>query len=334
MPEIAETVSVSNEVRKVAPEHTKLRFEITSKNINLFSVNEEERRKIRKGVVNEIERELEKGNHFEADIVVNKVDGLFHIIDGNHRDEAIRIFLKKYPNATVVVNLAKYENLSRIQEDEMREKKIREKERQIYTKWNSGTRESSTDYLQQHFAIIPKGEDMLLRLPVSVYGTDKKMPVKVLVGAHINALEQKRFEGGYEGSGEKTVKDFMTVDSGDIVTMRAFCKDMDEIFGQYRKGSEYYRQTPLNAFYRIWYDNHDKMDREKFIKRFKTKILNNWSKLNEPSKAGGRQATKTFYDYCIAYLNGTAKKKTFFRQKDPEKEEATIGANINDLPYL
>jgi hypothetical protein len=65
------------------------------------------------------------------------------------------------------------------------------------------------------------------------------------------------------------------------------------------------------------------MPRDVLIKRFKTRILNNWSTLNEPSKAGGRVSCIYFYRLCLTLLNGKTSKKTFFRQKDPSKEVET-----------
>lgn len=320
----------------IKPRHRKVIYEIDKKTIKNFHLLVEERRQLRIGKVKSILASLEKGIHFESDIVVNKINGDYRVIDGNHRIEAISELLKREPETRVKVYLAKYENLSLYQEKKIRIEKIRDEERRIYSVWNKGTPENATDYLQQYFKIIPCGEEMLRKLPATIYSTDKTMSLKLLVGSHVTAKAQKKFEGGYANGGEKTVEDFKAVESGDITIMKAFCDDMEEIFGKFYKQSPYYRTTVISSFYRIWYDNKKQMPRQKFIDVFKAVFLDKWAEVNELSAHGGRSATQTFYRLSLDRLNSYRKKLYFLSDKDvlEKQEDKSLSGKNGTVPNL
>lgn len=272
-----------------------MKLELIDKNsMKTFYVNEEERRNIRIGKVKQIASQFEKSNtkeqHFDSPFVANEVNGIKRIIDGNHRIEAIKEQIAKDPSFSIKVWVATYRDLNR------------DEERVIYSKWNKGTPENATDYLKWHFKTIPMGKYMLEKLPATIYGSEKTLQIKLLVGSHVNAKKQRLFEGGYSFGGERTVADFRELKKEDIDTIYAFCKDMEEVFLPFVKGSPYYRSTPLQAFYRIWFDNKTTMPKEKFIKAFKDVIKNRWGLFEEASTHGGRTATVSFYKQIISHL--------------------------------
>ena len=285
--------------KTLKPTHTKERTVIGRHNMDVFITLDTERRKIRRGNVENILSAMKKGIHFEAPIVVNQVDGKFRVIDGNHRVEAIRDYICLFPDALIELWVAKYKRLTRVEE------------REVYTLWNKGPAETATDHLHNYFATVPCGKEMLDKLPAAVYTTDTKMSLKLLMGSHINAKSQRIFEGGYGNSGEKTVADFQQITHMDVIIAMDFCDYMEEIFGTYFKQSPYYRSTPLTAFYRIWFDNREKIPRRTFISAFKNVFLNKWSEVNELAKSGGRSAACTFYEISIRRLNSYRKKVVF-----------------------
>ena len=305
-----------NKMKCIKPKHNKVLYEINKDSINNFSLLLEERRQLRSGKIKGIRVALENGEHFESDIVVNKINGKYRVIDGNHRIEAIIDYLNKFPENSIKVYLAKYENLSMAQDEQMRKEKMRVGERNIYSTWNKGTPENATDYLQQHFKTIPLGDVMLKLLPTTIYQTVNTMPLKMLAGNHVNARAAKKFEGGYSAGGEKTLADFKTITMQDIKIMRAFCQDMEEIFGKYYKNNPHYRTTAMAAFYRIWYDNRTNINRDQLIKTFRVMCVDKWKEINELSTHGGRSATITFYNICIERLNSYRKKINFISDKD------------------
>lgn len=273
----------------------------------LFEILDEERRQIRDGKVKQIAMGLRKGQNFESPLVVNQINGKYRVIDGNHRVDAVGKEINRDPDFRMTCWMAVYKDLTRKQE------------REIYTLWNSGTPENSTDYLKNYFKTIPYGEEMLRRLNLSIYGSKEKMKVKLLVGSHIQAKRGGTFKGGYPNRGPKTVLDFCLIDRKDIATMKDFQVFYESVFEPYRQGKTYYRTTPFAALYRIWYDNRDLMDlsvmKDAFESTFKNKV--GLKKMfEEYSKLGGISACKFFYEVAIQQLNDYRKKVHFVSAKE------------------
>lgn len=276
-------------------------FVIDKSTIGSFRIYEDERRKIRKGKVDSIrigfDREDRNERHFDSPLVVNKVESQWNMVDGNHRLCAVEDKLVTDPEFSIRVWIAEYKGLNR------------EEERMVYRKWNRGTPESATDFLQIHFKTIPLGEHIIEQLPVAVYGTDDRMQVKLIMGAHLMAKRGNRMEGGYTYGGERTVADFMELTHEDIRTVKAFFKDMKEIFGEFHRGHQFYRTTPVHSFYRIWYDNRQNPDipRDRMIgiwqKTFAAKI-GVWDPF---MRSSGRTACQLFYEMAIKQLNANSK---------------------------
>lgn len=272
----------------VRPAHSMVRKLVDKTTINDFYMLLDERREIRWLKVKSMARNLEKKIHFESPIVINETTQGDRIIDGNHRLEALKMFLDKFPNAKVWINVAKYKSMNR------------DAERDKYTTWNKGTPESTMDHLKNYFKTIPYGEQMLRQLPVSLKN-DKNLSIRVLVGAYINAKKQNRFEGGYAKDGEKTVEDFQKINTTDIKIMKAFISDMTSVFGEPNRKSKYWRTTPIPAFMRIWYDHQD-MEYNKLQKAFK-KIYKEWDyQWEENAKKGGVVSSVGFYRDLINTL--------------------------------
>ncbi len=318
----------------IKPKHRKVKMLVNSKSIKIFYINEEERRQIKTGKVKSLISNLKEGDHFESDIVVNKMNGDLRVIDGNHRIEAIMEIIKSDPKFRIEVWLAKYENLSEVQESKIRTEKIREKEREIYSKWNSGTPETTTDYIQQYFKTIPYGEQMLRQLPVSIYKTDKKMSLKMFVGNHIETKYQRRFNGMWGVAGDNAVEGLKEITTADIIMLKAFYSDMVEIFGEYYNRHPFYRTSPLSSFYRIWYDNKS-IPREKFINAFKEVFAKKPHEWEQLSLTAGRNAAQFFYKLAIERLNEHRKKiqfKSDIEIKEEKAEQSVSSSNINHAP--
>jgi hypothetical protein len=137
------------------------------------------------------------------------------------------------------------------------------------------------------------------------------MSIKPLVGSHINAKKQRRFEGGYNAGKEQTVSEFAQLRSEDIDVIKKFCDFMERVFGKYFQGSSFYRSTPIGAFYRIWYDNYKSIPNERIIRLFKKVFAKYPEKWDQWTKSGGRSATQTFYTIAIQSLNKANKSVKF-----------------------
>jgi len=289
-----------------------VKHKITKKNIQEYYLILDERRDIRWGKVDSIMKNLIKKNHFESPIVINETPMGKRVLDGNHRIEAIKKFLENYPDSCVEVHIAKYKGMNR------------DKEREKYTSWNKGTPESANDYLKNYYKTIPLGEKLLKELPVTLKTNGEELPIRLLVGAEINAGKQNRFEGGYAVGGEKSVLDFQSLQLENLKNMKAFIMDMQDVFGQPHRKSKYYRSTPLNAFYRIWYDNRNIPIPK--LKRALKRIYNEWDiQWEDNAKKGGRSACVSFYKDLVTMLK--AKNKSLKIKSDidiiREKSELT-----------
>jgi len=295
------------ETKKIETKYVGKMFDVDKQSIKDFFIYTEERRKIRmgkvKGMVSQFNNKDSKLRHFDSPIVINQVGEKLKVIDGNHRVEAIKEQLKRCKDFSIRVWMAVYKDLTRDQE------------RMIYSKWNKGTPETATDYLKYHFKTIKNGQKMLDELPVTIYGSDKKMAIKSLVGCHITAKKSGKFKGGYAVGGEQTVSDFREIEHEDIVQIKGFYNDMVEIFGHFFKGSPHYRTTPIGSFYKIWYDNKN-IPIEKFIAAMKEVFTFRWAEWNDLSAIGGRSACQHFYRIAIDRLKDTKKRLGFMSDID------------------
>lgn len=255
---------------------------IDKNSIKNFIIDEDERRKLRNGKVKEILSGLNKSIHFNSPFVVNeKTMEKFDLIDGNHRIESLKLKIGTDKEFSIYVWCAVYRNLN----DEDR--------RRIYKLWNLGTTQSSTDFLKAYWVTLPYGEEILKKLPVTIYGDKTHINVKLLVGSYINAKKQRKFEGGYGAGKEKVVSDFTEITPSDISDIKDFADFMKEVFGSYTPESLFYKSTPLSAFMRVWFDNQTN---KKLVKIFKKEFAARVSYWEGNGKSGGREACNLFYD--------------------------------------
>ena len=294
-------------MEKITLKYVMKKKEISRNNIDKFFIYEDERRKIRTGKVASMVAGFEKSNglkHFDSPLVISKTDNQLKVIDGNHRIEAIRRMIRE-KNKDFIIEcwLAVYKGLDR------------NKERIIYSKWNSGTPETASDYLKWHFNTIPLGNKILNELPTSVYGSEKKFIMKNLVGGHLMAQKQKRFIGGYGAGGSKTVADFRDLTHTDINCIKEWYREMKEIFGEYYKKNPFYGTTPMAVFYRIWYDNKD-LPFDKFKFGFDEVIVKKLAYWIVYMRSGGSGASKLFYDKVMEELKSHRKRTQWKSYRD------------------
>ena len=283
---------------------------VDKNSIKNFVINEEERRKIRGGKVKEILCQLNQAVHFNSPIVVNeKATDAFHLIDGNHRIEAIKLKIGIDKEFKISLWVAVYRNLNE------------EERRNIYKLWNIGITQSATDFLKAYWKTIPCGNEMLKRLPITIYGDKKRLSAKLLVGSYINSKKQRNFEGGYGSGKEKTVSDFCDVTSEDISELKEFSDFMEKIFGRYSTESIFYKSTPVAALMRIWYDNKSN---KKLPKIFKKEFASKVAQWEQSAKSGGREACKFFYDFAKTRIRklGVLFDEDLVPKKDKEKEKS------------
>ena len=266
---------------------------IDKSNVSKFLINLNERRNIREGKVKEIYSALKDGIHFSAPFVVNEITGVWKLLDGNHRFEAISKLIEEDKSFKITVWMAVYRDLSS------------DGEREVYKLWNIGTTQSSTDFLKAYFNTIPLRRELISKLPVTIYGDKVTMPMKHFVGCQIVSKNGGKFGGGYSAPKEQVIEDFRDLDMEDIDTLAEFYEFMKDVFGQYdKKGNvQFYQTTPISAFYRIWYDNKGHISDDRMKKAFKKVFATNPAIWRENTKAGGRSASQLFYRIALKSLN-------------------------------
>jgi len=104
-----------------------------------------DRRKITSAHVNHLLGILKEGTHFDSPFVVNLLTekNVRKVIDGNHRFEAVKEWIAENEDNSINVVFCTYKDLSVHQE------------REVYTKWNSGRKQSSDDFIQLYAKTIP-----------------------------------------------------------------------------------------------------------------------------------------------------------------------------------
>lgn len=203
------------------------------------------RRDIRNAIVSKLFRLLEQDGHFETPLMTNVVNGKQRLLDGNHRIEAIERYLTKYPQRKVEINIFYYEKLSE------------EEEKEIYTKWNLGTKQTTNDFVKQYWNSIPIAkmfDNMNFPFGVSHIWTAKAMEFKTLVGAYLTK-NTPTFQGGFQGSAIKFIEKAKELDVKDFKVLSTFMKEYIEIFGVPNKRNAHYKQSVFYSLMRIWNDN-------------------------------------------------------------------------------
>lgn len=142
----------------------KLDYDIVNKTVGYTDLSDFElfadRRHIRATQVESILVALRSGKHFDAVMVVNKLNGKYRIIDGNHRFEAMKTYLSENPDVNIELKLAVYIKLTP------------EEERVIYTKWALGIKETIDDLLNLMKDEIPLyGILRSMSVPISTFTT-------------------------------------------------------------------------------------------------------------------------------------------------------------------
>jgi len=157
----------------IAPDYKMVQQIVSKANIDtLFSLTD--RRQIRATQVEKLCSLLMRNGHFEDIFVTNRIsDKECRLLDGNHRYEAMKKAITLDQTMTIVIWIAEYKNLTPIQEKE------------VFEKWNIGTKMTADDFVKVWFDEIQYGEEMINKIPASIYGTRTRPKLKSIVGHYI-----------------------------------------------------------------------------------------------------------------------------------------------------
>lgn len=214
-------------------------------------------RDLRKAKVTSLIKSLEAGQHFSSGFVINIKKNQKRILDANHRWEAIKSYLARYPTESIQITVHYYKDLTD------------EEERQVYTIWNLGTKQNTSDFVQAYWKTFNIVKQIEKRneypLKVSHKNGSTTMALHILFSPYLTK-DVIPYKGGFDKSAVELVQEIQKWNSGrtEITsnggteaynTMREFLKDFTLCFGKYTPNSAYWRAPVFFPIFRIWYDN-------------------------------------------------------------------------------
>jgi hypothetical protein len=299
------------------PECEHRTISLTKDNIQqTFSLNEY-KRKVHESQVAKVLRGLLNGEHFDTSLSV--IDGKegqpYVVVDGQHRVLAMQKFFQINREVDeIIVPLEVYPDNADV--------------RAKYSKINQGIPEKIEDYLNAYKDEIPiygwikNG----FPVPVTVYKSDKSVPLKLLLGSYLGAVngkERSRIEA-YSFSfpkKEEALKLLKELDVGEYENMFRFAGLYSATFGVPTKGNPYYRRGVFIALSRIYYDNANRFNYGILKKDFE-KLKGDWQITN--TEGGGKEAVEKAYVRAIDILNRNREKRRYVEVRTKtEKDKPT-----------
>jgi len=266
-------------------------------NMNMF-VLLANRRDIKNSHVSKLYKVLAEGSNFESPLVANLYSRkrVYALLDGNHRYEAMKKYFDKFPERKVEIYLIFYTDLSP------------EEEKEEYTKWNSGKRQSTNDFIQAYWDTIPiaKWFNAPLRgfacrvAPSWRTGGIPAIEFKTLVGAYLTKDDQT-FSGGFSGSAMELVEKSQHLGDRDFGVIKSFMADYVTAYGRIDPKNMHYKQVVFYTLFRLWLKNYQAHDFATMRKMFE--VIRGHRLVVEYQKLGGtRENCNAFHALLLADL--------------------------------
>lgn len=248
---------------------------VTKDNIDDLFVVTKNRRQIRKTGVGNLKTQLNQGKHFETPLVANKIDDKYRLLDGNHRYEAMKDYFDKHEDEKIEININYYEDLTK------------DAEKEVYTKWNLGTKQTRNDFLQQYFDNIQVVKLFENDFPCSVGVYPQKNEISF--GRILDAYSIATSPSGGFGiihSGKLMVDRAKRLTSTDYQYLFAYFSIHKASFGDI-ENNEYINACILPGLMKVWWDNKIRFKAKDFVKYFKQRLFNKtglliWAKQHGP----------------------------------------------------
>lgn len=257
-------------------------------------------RHIRDSQVNGIFRALKQKEHFDSMFVVNVNNGTkkIRVIDGGHRTEALKKYFEIFPNSKIRVSMAVYKDLSSSQE------------RQIYTKWNLGVKQSIEDFIWSYRMEIPEYENLLNKFPVTIYGSSEKIKLRYIIDAYISS-KQNPYTGGTHYGKLEWIEVLRNINGSDLKSIDDTFKILYRIFNPNNRNDfvkmSPFKYTNFKALFRLIHINKVMLGRNYVIKRMNT-VLYNKSILDQ-FRSGQLQKTIEAFNIYKNMLNSNVDHK-------------------------
>jgi len=257
------------------------------------------KRQVRSSNVSKLRRLLEAGKHFETPFVCNKVGKKWRLLDGNHRFEALRQFFDKFPARRVQVAVCYYEDLDA------------DEERNIFTIWNLGTKQTTNDFVKLHWDEIPITK--LMKKPsfpwnVSPYPSPNTIEFKLLTAPYL--VKDSQYDYRFHGSAHDFIEAAKLLGKDDLPVLKQFLQEYIELFGQPEKGNIMYRPCNFIATMRIWLNNRTQVTPDKMKKRL-SKLRNCERSVYWSGQSNNTDSVRQCFKDFLEVVNKGNHKETF-----------------------
>lgn len=234
-------------------------FTINYKTLNKFMFLEN-RRRLSHQQITVLRKLLFEGKHFDSPIVINILDGLYRIIDGNHRLEAIKGVIKKHSRYSIQVLLIKYKNVDL------------DGEIAAFRRWNIGKVQTMDDFIQSISKEVPiiKWFKKDFSIPINIYKKSDSIGVKLLCNSYI--ASKKGDDMGHGMQRENFANELYDLDGEDYDYMNSFCKNFSQVFGMPNPKSRYYR---FAFFFAVTYITMEYEEKSDIWKLLRERVLGN-----------------------------------------------------------
>lgn len=227
------------------------------------------RRKIRDYAVEKMSGYLDRDKSFKNPIHLNKIDGKYRIIDGNHRMESIRRFIErwtsgdatKFKRQSVTTPVVIHENLSIAEE------------RELFDTLAQTTAQTVADLIKIHSDEIKIIQMIENKFPfrVSIYSNQTTLSF-----SNLFTIWESRENTECRGLKRSQIIDYAkTLDHKDHAEMRSFFEKYVDLFGQPGSSSPYFKMYVIWIIMSIYYRNRGVVSEEKMWEHIKDKLFNN-----------------------------------------------------------
>jgi len=243
--------SIKEVEKNVGVEFTSQVIKINKKNISSFELMEE-RRILRLAHARNIKRTILSGTNFDAPIIVNNNGKKKRVIDGQHRIYAIKEILEINSKFSIDILVVTYKNLTRA------------KEKEIFSRYNKGAKQSGDDFIQMYYHDIPLAKYLKdSAIPISVYSEKGKVKFSNLLVGYFWGIY-----GRHSYSPQELIDAAMRLNKDDSKKMLQF---LEEFKLHLQENNFHARSTAIHGIFVAWLRTH--LDKKEFWKRLKERIL-------------------------------------------------------------
>lgn len=208
------------------------------------------------------------------------------------------------------VNKGKFKHIAGLTKGKYSAKDVEDlsedEEKEVYTRWNSGTKQNTNDYVKLYWDDIPLAvwfdKERSLACRVSHAWGKGVVEFKTLLSAYLTRDEQP-FRGAFRGSAPDFVEECIALGSEDAKIIKAFLADFVAIFGVPDKENIHWKQSNFYPLMRIWLDNYRRTNIEHIKKAF-VRVRSCPTVVFYSKYSGSMEVTIKNHDELLRIING------------------------------